>query len=80
MGLIAEMLAGRKGLVQLMKDLTLLVKGDLHIRALAVREFNISVAGELFYFGRPLFQLFIPLDIVTTETAAGLQLQFRPGG
>jgi Fe-S-cluster containining protein len=80
MGLIAAMLAGRKGRVPLLKDLTLLVERDLHIRTRAVREFNISVAGELFYFGRPLFQLFIPMDIVTTETAAGLQLHFRPGG
>lgn len=75
---IAAMLKGKKGRMQLMKDLTILVENDLRIRARAVKECNISLAGELFYFGRPLFQLFLPMEIVTTETTAGIQLRFQP--
>ena len=62
---------------ELLMDLTSLVKIDLQIRTQAVREFNISVARELFYFGRPLFQLFHPLGIVTVETRQGLALKFQ---
>ena len=63
---------------KLLKEFAGLVKVDLHIRTQAVREFNISVARELFYFGRPLFQLFHPLGIVTVETRQGVELKFRP--
>jgi len=61
---------------ELLEDLSDLVKVDLQIRTQAVREFNISVARELFYFGRPLFQLFHPLGIVTVETRQGIELKF----
>jgi Fe-S-cluster containining protein len=62
---------------ELLMDLTDLVKVDLQIRTQAVREFNISVARELFYFGRPLFQLFHPLGIMTVETPQGVELKFQ---
>ena len=77
---IADMMIGKKGRVQVLIDLTILVESDMRIRAQAVRDFNISVASELFYFGRPLFQLFLPLDIVTTETAKGIELHYQPRG
>jgi len=63
---------------KLLKEFAGLVKVDLQVRTQAVREFNISVARELFYFGRPLFQLFHPLGIVTFETRQGVELKFRP--
>lgn len=69
-------LAGEARRDELLEDLRDLVKVDLQIRTQAVREFNISVARELFYFGRPLFQLFHPLGIVTVETRQGIELKF----
>jgi Fe-S-cluster containining protein len=75
---IVTLLTEEGGRNQLMKELTSLVESDLRIRTQAAREFNISVARELFYFGRPLFQLFSPLGIVTTETPQGVKLQYRP--
>lgn len=63
---------------ELLKELTGPVKIDLQIRSQAVGVFNISVARELFFFGRPLFQLFHPLGIVTVETRQGIELNFQP--
>ena len=63
---------------ELLNDLTGLVNVDLQIRSQAVKEFNITVASELFYFGRPLFQLFYPLGIVPVETRQGVELKFEP--
>ena len=63
---------------QLLWALTCLVENDLQIRAQAAREFNISVARELFYFGRPLFQIFFPLGINMAETPQGIELRYRP--
>ena len=53
------------------------VQDDLHLRAQAGQEFNLSVASELFYFGRPLFQILYPLGIETLETTQGITLQFH---
>jgi Fe-S-cluster containining protein len=64
--------------IRMLSDLTMMVENDLRIRAQAAREFNISVARELFYFGRPLFQLLVPLGIVMTQTPKGIDLQYRP--
>jgi len=63
---------------KLLEELTGLVNVDLQIRSQATKEFNLSVARELFYFGRPLFHLFYPLGIVTVETHQGVELQFQP--
>ena len=63
---------------KVLKELTGLVKDDLQIRTQVVKEFNVSVARELFYFGRPLFQLLHPLGIAAVETPHGVVLQFRP--
>lgn len=59
-------LAGLKGMVE----------KDLMFRSIAIDQFHLSVAQELFYFGRPLFQLLIPLGVSVTETADGLTLQY----
>ena len=62
---------------QLLSELRGTVESDLRIRSQAVREHNISLELELFYFGRPLFQLLQPLGIAVTETPRGIALSFR---
>lgn len=53
-----------------------LVNRDIQIRNRAVREFDISVSEELFYFGRPIFQLLQQLGVRVTEVQKELQLQW----
>lgn len=62
---------------QVLIELNAFVQKDLQIRSIAVRDYSISVAHELFYFGRPLFQVLHPLGLVATETSKGLVLQFN---
>ncbi|MBI9089954.1 MAG: YkgJ family cysteine cluster protein [Desulfobacterium sp.] len=50
---------------------------DLAWRIRAIGGLNLSVAEELFYFGRPLFQLLAPLGFTARETASGIKLQFK---
>lgn len=57
--------------------LTGMVNHDLQIRSGAVRKFQLSVADELFYFGRPIFQLLVPAGISMEESPQGLILQLR---
>jgi Fe-S-cluster containining protein len=59
---------------QELSSLTRLVNLDLAVRAKAAREFSLSLDLELFYFGRPLFQLLQPLGIRVTESMQGLVL------
>ncbi len=58
----------------LLEDLTRLVNVDLGFRNQAAGVRNLSVAEELFYFGRPLFQLLMPLGIQVQESSVGLEL------
>jgi len=60
-----------------LEQLTRQVNLDLAVRGKAAREFGLSVARELFYFGRPLFQLMQPLGFTFTETIQGLILHYR---
>ena len=53
-------------------ELKEMVEKDLMFRTIAIDQFQLSVAQELFYFGRPLFQLLIPLGVSVTENATGL--------
>jgi len=75
---IIRIIAGGAERVRMLSDLTVIVENDLRIRVRAAREFNISVATELFYFGRPLFQLLMPLGIAMAQTAEGINLQYNP--
>ncbi len=59
------------------KKLERISNKDLAWRIRAVDGFNLSVAQELFYFGRPLFQLLTPLGFTSRETASGIKLQFK---
>ncbi len=59
---------------EILEQLTRQVNLDLAVRTKAAREFGLSVDRELFYFGRPLFQLLQPLGVTVTETMLGLHL------
>ena len=53
-----------------------MVEKDLMFRTIAIDQFQLSVAQELFYFGRPLFQLLIPLGVSVTENINGITLHY----
>ena len=59
-----------------LEQLTRQVNLDLSVRSKAEREFNLSVDRELFYFGRPLFQLVQPFGVTVSETMQGLVLHY----
>lgn len=61
----------------MLRELDQLVHRDLALRGMAMQRYGLSVARELFYFGRPVFQLLAPLGITVTEAAGGLTLQYR---
>lgn len=63
----AELVAG------LLEDVNL----DLAFRSRTASTFHLSVALELFYFGRPLFQLLLPLGIQPVNTSNGLRLNYQ---
>jgi Fe-S-cluster containining protein len=54
--------------------LTELVRQDLHIRSRAVTAFELPVAMELFYFGRPLFFLLRPFGLTIHEENGTIRL------
>lgn len=53
-----------------------MVEKDLMFRSLAVERFEIPVSREIFYFGRPLFQLLAPLGVTILETSDGIELGY----
>lgn len=62
---------------KVLKNLERTVNGDLNHRAESVGEFHLSVAQELFYFGRPIFQLLEPFGFTVRETGGGIKLKFK---
>ncbi len=60
--------------VEFLAGLLEAVNLDLAFRTRTTSTFQLSVALELFYFGRPLFQLLLPLGIRAVNTPAGLRL------
>lgn len=52
------------------------VNNDLLFRTKVVKDHKISLAEELFYFGRPIFQLLQPFDVKITETHVGVELHW----
>lgn len=50
---------------------------DLLFRSLAVERYELPVSRELFYFGRPVFQLLAPLGVTVIETPDGIDLQYE---
>lgn len=57
-------------------DLQNLVNGDLKFRARVAKRYSLKVSDELFYFGRPLFQLLQPFGIRVSESPLGLELHW----
>jgi Fe-S-cluster containining protein len=55
-------------------NLQRLVDEDLSFRGQAVKDYDLSLAEELFYFGRPIFQLLQAVGLGITETAEGIRL------
>ncbi|MBW1636487.1 MAG: YkgJ family cysteine cluster protein [Deltaproteobacteria bacterium] len=62
---------------QLEKELEKLVRGDLRFRTRVIRDFDLKLSEELFYFGRPLFQLLQPLGAFVTESSSGIILNWQ---
>ncbi len=60
--------------VRLLDELVERVNADLSFRRAISEQTTLSLAEELFWFGRPLFQLLLPLGIQVQETATGLRL------
>ena len=63
--------------VQLEKDLQKRVRDDLRFRTRVIRDFDLKLSEELFYFGRPLFQLLQPLGAVVTEFQSEITLKWK---
>jgi len=59
-----------------LEELEKLVNMDMRLRILAARENSLTMPQELFYLGRPVFQLLVPMGITYKETPAGLSLYF----
>lgn len=55
-------------------DLESLITQDLGFRGRVASQFGLSVDLELFYFGRPLFQLLAPLGLQATNSPSGIRL------
>lgn len=58
------------------RALETLVNEDIKLRVFAVQEHKLELSEELFYFGRPLFQLLQPLGAKVKETASGLEVKW----
>ena len=76
---MAELGTGGIGLREERKrEIRSLVNGDLRFRDRMVKEYGLKLSDELFYFGRPLFQLLQPLGIRISESPVGVELHW-PG-
>ena len=58
------------------KELEKLVRDDLRFRTRVIRDFDLKLSEELFYFGRPLFQLLQPLGAIISESPSGITLRW----
>ena len=58
------------------EELLQLVRRDIQFRQRAVAELDLQLSEELFYFGRPVFQLLSPFGIGIAETASGIVLRW----
>jgi Fe-S-cluster containining protein len=74
---LERLAAGMQGIGAAEREaLRQLVARDLAFRDRVVRQLGLSLGLELFAFGRPLFQLLVPLGIRIAMTAAGPVLQW----
>ncbi len=63
--------------VQQEKELEEQVRDDLRFRTRVTGDLNIKLDEELFYFGRPLFQLLQMLGAVVSESRSGVTLRWE---
>ena len=61
---------------ELEKELEKLVGDDLRFRTRVIRDLQLQLSEELFYFGRPLFQLLQPLGATISESPSGITLRW----
>ncbi len=61
---------------KLKKDIEKRVRADLRFRARVISDFQLKVSEELFYFGRPLFQLLQQLGVRVSESQDGVHLEW----
>ena len=54
-----------------LEELSVFVRRDLAFRGRVADQHQLSLGQELFYFGRPLFQLLQPLGLRTVQSASG---------
>lgn len=73
---LTNQLLGSTEQQKVLRLLTDLVNHDLTLRNHASRQHNLSLSLELFYFGRPLFQILSPFGISTSESATGMSLYY----
>lgn len=66
----------RQSALQL-KELEQQVREDLSFRTKVIRDFDLKLSEELFYFGRPLFQLLQPLGAIIRESQSGVTLNWK---
>jgi Fe-S-cluster containining protein len=59
---------------QLKKELETRVESDLQFRERVIEAFNLSLHEEMFYFGRPFFQLLKPLGVKVVQSKTGVRL------
>lgn len=57
-------------------QISLLANTDLRIRTGISSKFNLSVDNEMFYFGRPVFQLLAPLGVQSVQNLQGITLKW----
>lgn len=62
---------------KLQKELEKRVRADLRFRARVIADFQLKVSEELFYFGRPLFQLLQQLGVGVYESQSGIHLKWQ---
>lgn len=56
------------------KDVEKRVRHDLRFRTRIIKDFDLKLNEELFYFGRPLFQLLQPLGVRVSEVQNEIHL------
>lgn len=61
--------------VELLVELEATVVRDLSFRGRIAAEFGLLVSQELFYFGRPIFQLLQPLGLQAINSPKGIRLR-----
>ncbi len=59
------------------KKLEQMCNKDIAHRIKSVDELRLSIAQEMFYFGRPIFQLLSPLGFTIKDAGEGIKLKFK---